>query len=199
MKKSLVIIHGGTTFDTYEEYWDYLVNSMLTLESLNRKDWKDCLQDKLPEFETIYLRMPNKNNARYPEWKLWFEKLIPLLQNEVVLVGHSLGGTFLAKYLSENNISKKIVQLNLVAPAYDSEVVKDSLADFALSKKVSNIQEQVDSIIIYQSKDDFAVAYQDALTYQEDMPEAELMMFEDRGHFLQSEFPELVENIRRLL
>lgn len=198
MKKSLVIIHGGTTFDSYEEYWNYLVNSTLTLDKINRDDWKDTLKSKLPEFETAYLRMPNSKNARYPEWKLWFEKLIPLLQDEVVLVGHSLGGIFLAKYLSENKIPKKVLQLNLVAPPYNSEVVEESLADFALQGKVSNIVERVDSVIIYQSKDDTAVPYQDALRYKEDIPEAELVMFEDRGHFLQSEFPELVENIRKV-
>jgi predicted alpha/beta hydrolase family esterase len=199
MEKSLVIIHGGTTFDTYEEYWNYLVNSTLTLDKITRIDWKDTLKNYFPEIETIYLRMPNSKNARYPEWKLWFEKLIPLLNDEIILVGHSLGGIFLAKYLSENKISKRVIQLNLVAPPYDTEVIKDSLADFALEEKVSNITEQVDSVIIYQSKDDQAVAYEDALKYKEDMPEAELIVFEDRGHFLQEEFPELVENIKKAL
>ena len=88
MKTSVVIIHGGTTFDTYEEYWKYLESSTLTLEKINRKNWKDFLAENLTEFEVVYPKMPNSKNARYPEWKLWFEKLFPLLSDEVILVGH---------------------------------------------------------------------------------------------------------------
>lgn len=44
MKTSIVIIHGGTTFDTYDEYIRDLESSTLTLEKINRKDWKDGLR-----------------------------------------------------------------------------------------------------------------------------------------------------------
>jgi predicted alpha/beta hydrolase family esterase len=95
MKKSLIVIHGGTTFDSYDEYFKYLKSCELTLEKINRKDWKDNLINNLPNFEVIYPKMPNSKNARYPEWKLWFEKTFNFLTDEVVLVGHSLGGYFL--------------------------------------------------------------------------------------------------------
>lgn len=196
MKNSLVIIHGGTTFDTYEEYWKYLEFCELTLEKLNRKDWKDNLVNNMPDFEVIYPKMPNSKNARYPEWKLWFEKIFHLLTDEVVLVGHSLGGIFLAKYLSENDFPKRISQLHLVAAPYDTEVITDSLADFALNGSVEKVSEKVSNIFLYQSKDDTAVAYEDVLKYKRDLPYAELIDFENRGHFTQEEFPELIERIK---
>lgn len=196
MKKSLVVIHGGMTFDTYEEYWKYLQSCELSLEKINRKDWKDNLVSNLPDFEVIYPKMPNSKNARYLEWKLWFEKTFHLLTNEVVLVGHSLGGIFLAKYLSENDFPQKIAQLHLVAAPYDTEVIKDSLADFALNGTVEKISDKTDKIFLYQSKDDTAVAYADVLKYKRDLPSAILVEFEDRGHFTSEEFPELVKNIR---
>lgn len=195
MKKSLVIIHGGTTFDTYEEYLKYLESSELTLEKINRKDWKDNLVNNLPEFEVIYPKMPNSKNARYLEWKLWFEKTFHLLTDEVVLIGHSLGGIFLAKYLSENDFPKRINQLHLIAAPYDTEVIKDSLADFALSGTVEKVTKKANRIYLYQSKDDTAVAYEDVLKYKRELPEAELVEFENRGHFTQEEFPELVDKV----
>jgi len=195
MKKSLVIIHGGTTFDTYEEYWQYIESCELTLEKINRKDWKDSLAKNLPDFEVLYPKMPNAKNARYPEWKLWFEKLFPLLGDEVVLIGHSLGGIFLARYLSENDFPKKIASLHLVAAPYDAETIKESLADFALAGTVEKLSEQIDKISLYQSKDDTVVALADAEKYQRDLPQAKLVIFEDRGHFLQADFPELIKNI----
>ncbi len=196
MKKSLVIIHGGTTFDTYEEYWKYLESCELTLEKINRRDWKDDLIKNLLDFDVIYLKMPNSKNARYSEWKLWFEKTLHFLTDEVVLIGHSLGGIFLVKYLSENDFPKRISQLHLVAAPYDTEVIKDSLTDFALNGTVEKVSKKVDRIFLYQSKDDTAVAYEDALKYKRDLPEAELVEFENRGHFTQEKFPELIERIK---
>lgn len=70
MKKAVVIIHGGTAFETYEEYWRYLESVELTIEKLNKIGWKDTLKEKLPDFEVLYPKMPNVFNARYKEWKL---------------------------------------------------------------------------------------------------------------------------------
>ncbi|MFO0743530.1 MAG: alpha/beta hydrolase [Candidatus Paceibacterota bacterium] len=196
MKTSLILIHGGSTFDNYEEYWSYLESCELSLEKINRKDWKDFLASELPEYEVIYPKMPNAKNARYSEWKLWFEKLFPLLTEEVVLVGHSLGGIFLAKYLSENTFPKKIKSLHLVAAPYDTEVIKESLADFALENTVEKLSDYTDKIFLYQSKDDTAVAFFDVEKYKRDLPNATLRIFEDRGHFTQEKFPELINDIK---
>jgi predicted alpha/beta hydrolase family esterase len=196
MKTSLILIHGGTTFDTYEEYWAYLESCELSLEKINRKDWKDFLASELPGYEVIYPKMPNAKNARYSEWKLWFEKLFPLLTDEVVLVGHSLGGIFLAKYLSENTFPKKIKSLHLVAAPYDTEVIKESLADFALENTVEKLNNYTNNIFLYQSKDDTAVAFADVEKYKRDLPNATLRTFEDRGHFTQEKFPELINDIK---
>lgn len=198
MQKTVLVIHGGDTFDTYEECWKYLESVKLTKAGINNLGWKDRLKDELKEFEVLCPRMPNSLNAKYTEWKLWFEKMFHFLPDGVVLVGYSLGGIFLAKYLAENNFPNKISQLHLVAAPYDAEVIKDSLADFALSGTVEKVSEKVENIFLYQSKDDTSVAYEDVLKYKRDLPNAELIIFEDRGHFNQKEFPELVERIKSL-
>jgi len=198
MKQQIVIIHGGDTFETYEEYWKYLESCELTLERINAKNWKDSLQVQLPDHEVIYPKMPNAKNARYPEWKLWFEKLIPLLHDGVIMVGHSLGGIFLAKYLSENNFPLNIKALYLVAACYDDEDCDESLADFALVNHLENLAKQVSKIYLYQSRDDLVVPFVDVEKYKRDLPDAEVVAFEDRGHFNQEDFPELVESIKML-
>lgn len=51
--------------------------------------------------------------------------------------------------------------------------------------------------MIWSSKDDPTVPYQHSVRIQSQIAGSQLRMFEDRGHFNQEEFPELVEEIRK--
>ena len=153
MKKQVVVIHGGSAFDSYEDYFSYLKNYKLDFEKLKRKGWKENLtRDLGVDFEVITPKMPNSLNAKYIEWKIWFEKLIPFLEKEAVLVGHSLGGTFLAKYLSENKFPKKIPGTFLVAAPFNEDKTgrrtNYSLADFRLSKSLNLFEKQIFKLLI---------------------------------------------------
>ena len=201
MKKQIVIIHGADTFDTYEEYLDFIKNFEIDFERFrnSRVDWKDTLREKLGEdYEVIQPDMPNKFNAKYAEWQIWFEKFIPYLEAEVVLIGHSMGGVFLAKYLSENDFSKKILATFLVGAPYDNEGTDETIGDFAPPKNLDKFKGQAGKVYIYHSKDDPIVPFPNAAKYMERLEGARLVEFSDRGHFQQEEFPELVEDIKEL-
>ena len=100
MKQQVVVIHGGRTFPTYEEYLHSLKTREITAEKFKlQKDWKESLQNELgEEFEVFNPKMPNGNNAVYEEWKIWFERMLGFLGDNAVLIGQSLGGIFLVKY-----------------------------------------------------------------------------------------------------
>jgi len=198
-KRQIVVIHGGDTFDTYEEYLDFLNAYEINFEKLKIKRWKETLGEKLGEdFEVILLKMPNPMNAKYAEWKIMFEKLPQFLNNGVILLGHSLGGIFLAKYLSENVFSKKIKATFLVSVPFDAKDSNYSLGDFILPDTLEKFQNQAGKIFLFHSKDDLVVPIADLEKYKKSLPGAEIMAFEDRGHFDQMEFPELVEKIKKL-
>lgn len=200
MKKQVIVIHGGDTFSSYGEYLDDLKNKTVdSLHYFKSKDWKDFLQEELGEgYEVIRPKMPNKQNAKYVEWKIWFEKILPLLNDEIILIGHSLGAIFLPKYLSENSISKKVLGTFLVSAPFDSQDADYELADFTLSSDLSGIEQQGGKIFLYHSKDDPAVRFADLAKYQRVLPGAEAKTFEVRGHFTQEEFPEIVRDIKSL-
>lgn len=132
--KQLLYIHGGNLTKDNDE----LLKVMATRE-INpfeeKKRRRLILQECLPEFVVIKPEMPNKDMARYSTWKLWFEKYIPFLDPEnLVLVGHSLGGMFLTKYLAEDKFPIQISQLHLVAPVLDDRGLNEGdnyLGDFA--------------------------------------------------------------------
>jgi predicted alpha/beta hydrolase family esterase len=200
MKKQIVVIHGGDTFATNEEYISFLNDFVIdSLDYFKGSSWKDSLGQALGEpFEVIAPKMPNKFNAKYSEWKIWFEKLAPLLNQEVVFVGHSLGGIFLAKYLSEHTLNKTIQAVFLVSAPYDEKDTDESLADFSLPETLENFEKQVSKIYLYHSKDDPVVPFIDVEKYKKALPNAVLCVFEDRKHFNQEVFPELVEEIKSL-
>ena len=195
MKKQVIIIHGGDSFDSYDEFLDSLKNWEVSIDSfLSRNDWKSNLPKDLGEgFEVLSPRMPNKQNAKYEEWRLWFERMIPFISNEAVFIGHSLGGIFLVKYLSENKYPKKILKIILVAPPHNQTPETGS---FKLEKSLDKVWEQCQNIHIFHSDDDPIVPVSEAKKYQSDWPKANLQIFKNRGHFNQEYFPEIVKKVK---
>lgn len=206
MKQQVFVMHGGDTHATYEEYIESLKKELIdpadfmVVVGAEEKKWKKTLAQRLgPDFEVILPMMPSSLNAKYLEWKIWFEKFIPYLHDGVIFVGHSLGATFFAKYLSENLFPKKIKGLFLIAPAYDDTGSSYSLADFILPVDLTQIQQQCMRVFIYHSKDDPVVRFDDFAKYTKALPAAQGIVFEDWGHFTgQSEFPELTQKIKEI-
>lgn len=199
MKKQIILIHGGDTFDTYQEYLTFLKNFKIDFKDNESERWKDSLKKKLGrDFEVIQPRMPNAINAKYLEWKIWFEKHIPFMEKRVVLVGHSLGGIFLVKYLSENKFPKKILGTFLVAAPFDDKDSDYTLADFKLPKDLSRLEKQGGELFFYQSQDDSVVPFKDFGKYKKALPSANFREFKNRDHFNQATFPELVRDIKNL-
>lgn len=200
MKKQIVLIHGGDVFETYNKYIKYLKKAEFDPDrDKNReKRWSRNLEKTLgKDFTVLSPVMPCKFNAKYREWSIWFEKLFPYIKDNVVLIGHSLGGTFLVKYLSKNNFPKRILATYLVSPAYNEDS-GHSLATFSLPGSLEKFKKQGGKIFIYHSRDDLIAPFVNFIKYTKVLPEAEKRIFKNRGHFLQEEFPELVKDIKSL-
>lgn len=201
MQQQVFVIHGGTSFDNHEAYIQFIKTRELTLQKLRQLyDWKASLQQELGiGFDVLQPKMPNATNARYREWRMWFERCTELLSDNIVLVGHSLGGIFLAKYLSEYTFPKKIKATLLVAAPFDEVSTAESLTDFALPASLTKFGKQGGAIYIIHSQDDPVVPFADAAKYARTLPGARQLTFDDRGHFNQKTFPELVELVRELV
>jgi uncharacterized protein len=144
--------------------------------------------------------MPNKMNAKYSEWKIYFEKYIPLFSDTMILVGHSLGGIFIAKYLSENNVSKKIKAAILVAPPFEDRGMQESLGDFILPESLDKFSGQTGRMYLLFSKDDPVVPFSQLEKYKKALSGAdtEIKIFENRQHFSQESFPELIDLLKKI-
>lgn len=198
-KQQVVFIHGGEVFETYETYLEDLKAREFDPYQEKEQRWKDTLAEDLgPGFEVFAPRMPSKGNAKYTEWKIMLEKLLPYLNDGCIFIGHSLGGVFLAKYIAEEKISKEISALYLIAAPFSDKDSGHSLADFTLPESLENIEKQVEDVFIYHSKDDFVVPFSAGEHYDKALSTATLQPFDDRGHFLGEEFPELLKSVREM-
>ncbi|MBI2109416.1 MAG: alpha/beta hydrolase [Parcubacteria group bacterium] len=199
IKKQVIFIHGGETFNTHEEYIEYLKYSEYDPTKEPEKRWKDSFAKELgDDFEVFTPSMPSKYNAKYKEWEIWFQKLLPHVRNDIILVGHSLGGIFLVKYLAIHAFPVKIAATFLVAAPYDDKDSAYSLADFELPESLALFEKQAGKVFIYHSKDDTVVSFSDCKKYAAQLPRATVIDFEKRGHFMQESFLELVEDIKNL-
>ena len=198
MQRQVWVIHGGDTYDTYEEYLGALKSWVVSLDDLRHTNWKSSLQEKLgAEYEVLAPRMPNSHNAKYLEWKVWFGKFVPLMSGPVIFVGHSLGGIFLAKYLSENSFPHRIQATFLLAAPFAAPP-GESLADFSLPASLKQFEDRDGEIFLYHSEDDPVVPFADLENYQKALPNAHVRTFTDHQHFNQPDFPELVADIKNL-
>lgn len=192
--KQVCIIHGGTTYDTYDDYLRDLASSDIKYDRLlYGGNWKTWLSEELTDYDVLLPSMPNKQNAQYTEWTLTFEKVLPHLTEDTVLVGHSLGGIFLAKYLSENDLTITFKKLILIAAPYDDES-SESLASFRLTSARA-VASYAQEIHILHSSDDPVVPVEEAHKYLSDLPSAQLHAYNDKLHFNEPEFPELKQLI----
>lgn len=201
MKKQVFYVHGGDSYSSHDVFLnDLKARIPRDLPSLpKRSKWTETLRDDLGEaYEVFMPSMPNSQNAKYEEWKIWFERHFEYLDQSVILVGLSLGAMFLAKYLSNNDTPFDVSALILLAGAIETKDFEvDGCGDFLSNNDAMGpLAGKVKNIVIFHSKDDFVVPYEHALKYKAALPTAELVTFEDKNHFLITEFPELIDKIK---
>jgi len=195
-KPQIIFIHGGDSFDTNQEFYDFLRTIPFDPYEPERKRWRDWLKGEVAStHEFLFLAMPNKLNADFTAWSIWFEKLLPFMCDEVTLVGHSLGGSFLLRYLSEHTLPISIRQLHLVAPAVD-HLDCPGLGQFATDLETwHGFKNEIADIHIWHSADDTIVPMHHSERLVAKLPAATLHTFTDRFHFLDETFPELKDVI----
>ncbi len=201
-KQPVIIVGGGNSYNSQEDFLESLrTQEIYDLQKNARSgDWKKWLADELEESHIFFVpSMPNKQNARYEEWKIWFERYANEVQGDIILVGWSLGAMFLARYLIENNISNQVSTLYLLAGPCGtlSDDKGNNCREFSFDpSQLEKVAAQVGKIVIMHSRDDYVVPYEHAECYAKHLPAAELVTFEDKNHFLVGELSELLVRLR---
>src|SRR6187549_2006686 len=93
MTRQILFIHGGGGEGAYEE-------DGILAASLQKALGSAC--------EVRYPKMPLEESAGYSDWKAQIAMEFSAVDDELILVAHSVGGSILLKYLSEEKVEKPI-------------------------------------------------------------------------------------------
>lgn len=183
--KRAIIVHGMPTDKSYHD---------LSRDNESNAHWLPWLQQQLcaRDILTQTPEMPVPYAPDYYVWKEEFER--QAIDENTTLVGHSCGGGFLVRWLSETN--KTVDHVVLVAPWLDIEKEYAPLFEFNLNTSFpKNVIRGVD--LLYSTNDD--VEMQTTLEYlRRSKADIRYHEFIDYGHFCfrdmkTREFPELLE------
>ncbi|MDR2336899.1 MAG: alpha/beta hydrolase [Candidatus Nomurabacteria bacterium] len=197
MKKAL-LIHGWTRKESYynPEY-----------PTPSNSHWFPWLSKQLMlrDIHAVAIEMPR---SYYPEYEIWKNELERFeLGEDTILVGHSCGGGFLVRYLSENNV--KVGKVVLVAPWLglierkpddgQSEIFDETFFQFEIDK---NLAEKTGGLSVMASSDDMAEVKSSIKIITDSVADVKITTLENRGHFTnraggEMAFPELLGEILR--
>ncbi|WP_411844274.1 alpha/beta hydrolase [Salinicoccus sp. HZC-1] len=141
--------------------------------------------------------MPNPEDPSYAEWAEDIGIILSDLDH-VILIGHSLGGSALLKYLSEQRPKINIRALYIISSpmwGLDEEWQK---ADFMLEKGFEKSLPPIKHLALYHSEYDSVVPLEHHFNYKEILNADETEIFEGDSHIFLNGLPDLVRSIQAL-
>ena len=149
------------------------------------------------QFDVRYPQMPRESEPDMQTWKAKIATELETLGDEVILVGHSVGGTVLLKYLSEEKVEKPIAGLFLLAaPSWDEE--NWNFDDLRLPRDLAARLSSIPRIFLYHNRDDQIVPFSHLALHAARLPHAVVSESERRGHQFDNDLANVANDIRSL-
>lgn len=167
-----------------------------TLPSNSQDYWFAWLQRQLilKDIHAVSIEPPFPFRPRYDEWRKEFERFD--ITPDTILVGHSCGGGFLVRWLSENK-DKKVGKVVLVAPwTNPGNYEVSNTADFFDFDIDPDFPTRTQGVTVFISADDEPSVVKTVNILKEKVNGLDLREYIDRGHFKTTEFAELFEVLR---
>lgn len=190
--KNAILIHG---LQGKEEYY----NPQMPAPGVDH--WFSWLKKQLL-VKDIYAENPTifkAFQATYEQFKETVERSYKI-DEETILVGHSFGGGFLVRWLSENkdiNVGKVILVAPWLNPKNSPSLETKDFFEFKIDP---NLVSRTSGVTIFNSSDDVEDIHISVNKIIEQVENVKVMNFNNYGHFCYEdmkthEFPELLEEI----
>ena len=181
MKKHVLFIQGGGE-DGYEADAKLVASLQSALGSA---------------YDVNYPQMQTDENAPDFGWLKQIGKEIARIKGDVILAGHSLGASLLLKYLSENQVQKKISGIFLIAtPFWTGD--EDWMKGLKLRKGFAQKLPKSIPIFLYHCRDDEEVPFAHLASYVEKLPHASVHKIKSGGHQFNNDLKFVAKDIKKL-
>jgi predicted alpha/beta hydrolase family esterase len=149
-------------------------------------------------YKVIFPKMPNESDPDYKAWDKAIDRRLARIDRAIVLVGHSVGGAILLKYLSEKTIRLPVTGLFLLAAPYVNadENWRDDAS--ALKPDFGSKLSSIPHISLYHCRDDEVVPFAHLSLYAAKLPQATIRSFRTGGHQFRNVLSKIATDIRLL-
>ena len=153
------------------------------------------LKSKLSdEFEILFPIIEKPQSPAYEKFKKMFALAFAAITEPVILIGHSLGGSTLLKYLSEEKPAISISALFLIStPHWQS-----NMKEFELKENFQDFLKNIPAVFLYHSKNDTVVPFEHLKFYETALKTAIVRELPGKEHVFSKGLPELVADIKSL-
>lgn len=146
-------------------------------------------------YQVHFPRMPDEADPNFDSWAQKIFAELSALHGKVFLVGHSVGGSILLKYLSEEEIPKPIAGLFLLAaPSWDAN--EWNFDDLKLPPNLDETLASISRIFLYHSRDDAVVPFGHLALHGARLPRATVRAVESGGHQFGNDLADVAKDIR---
>ena len=147
-------------------------------------------------FQVIAPNMPDPEDPQYTKWKKKLKEEIEVLEDGAVLVGHSIGGSALLKFLAEEEHGKTFAKLITIAAPFWGIDEDWDLEDFKLADDFASRYSRFPDVVLVHSIGDEIVPFKHLEKYMESLPGAIVRQLPGSDHGFQDGLPEAAEEIR---
>ena len=147
-------------------------------------------------YEVRYPRMAGESEPDMQNWKAQIATELEALEGAVTLVGHSVGGATLLKYLSEERVEKPIAGLFLLAaPSWDEK--NWNFDDLKLPQDLATKLALIPRIFLYHNRDDEIVPFAHLALHAARLPRALVRESKKGGHQFGNDLANVASDIKR--
>lgn len=151
------------------------------------------------KYEWICPRMPEPENPSSDVWRKTLQSELANLQGNVILIGHSLGGTTLLKHVADTGNVDGVIGMFLLGMPYwgiDEEWQRE---EFVLPDHFASQAGKIAHLYVYHNRDDEIVPLTHVRQYEKQLPFATIRLLDEGGHLFVNGCPQLVRDINGIL
>jgi serine hydrolase len=183
MKHSVLVIHSSGPQENHQGSADLVTSVRNELG---------------PEFEVRFPKFPDPDQPKYEAWRRRLENELDAVRPSLFLVGHSLGGSVLLKYLAESEPDVAIAGVFILSAPFWGAPDWD-FKEFVLPEQAAAQLARVRPVFLYHSRDDEEVPFSHLAHHTRLLPHAAVRELDGFGHQYHEGCPELVADIKAVV